>query len=171
MDLKERFAWTNLVLGTPLIGQRVWDTLRAMDYLRTRSDVNASQIRILGSGPAGLAALMAAALDESVQSVLIQRTLATYFSVVDSEDYSLALDWFVPRILQHFDIPDIAAAIYPRPVWVINALDADGTVLPESVVRARYTQRVPEASIALKRFCVRTGVDDDDGYVDWLKQS
>lgn len=171
MDLKERFAWTNLVLGTPLIGQRVWDILRALDYLRERPDVNTSQIRILGSGPAGLAALMAAALDESVQSVLIQRTLATYFSVVDSEDYSLALDWFVPRILQHFDIPDIAAAIYPRPVWVINALDADGAVLPESVVRARFAQRVPEASIPLKRFSVRSVVDDDDVYVDWLKQS
>jgi cephalosporin-C deacetylase-like acetyl esterase len=171
MDLEERFAWTNLVLGTPLIGQRVWDVLQGLDYLHSRSDVDASQIRILGKGPAGLAALMAAALDESVRSVLIERTLATYVSVVDAEDYSLALDWFVPAILQHFDIPDIAAAIHPRPVWVIDAVDADGAVLPESAVRERYMQRISETSVAFKECRLRTIVDDGDVYVDWLKLS
>jgi len=171
MTVEERFVWTNLVLGSPLIGQRVWDSLRALDYLRARPDVNASQIRVLGKGPAGLAALMVAALDDSVRSVLIQRTLATYVSVVDSEEYSLPFDWFVPGILQHFDVPDIAAAVYPRPVWVIDALDAAGEVLPESAVHASYAQRVGETSIALKQFALRVSVEDGDAYADWLKQS
>jgi cephalosporin-C deacetylase-like acetyl esterase len=172
MELKERFAWTNLVLGSPVIGQRVWDILRCLDYLKTRQDVEGSQIRVLGRGPAGLAALMAGALDESVRSVLLDRTLATYASIVDAEDYAIALDWFVPGILQHFDIPDIAAAIYPRPVWITNALDGDGAVLSESVLRARYSQRISAGSIALKEFSVRTTADDDkEVYIDWVKRS
>jgi Abhydrolase family len=172
MELKERFAWTNLVLGSPVIGQRVWDILRCLDYLKTRQDVEGSQIRVLGRGPAGLAALMAGALDESVRSVLLDRTLATYASIVDAEDYAIALDWFVPGILQHFDIPDIAAAIYPRPVWITNALDGDGAVLSESVLRARYSQRISAGSIALKEFSVRTTVEDDkEVYIDWVKRS
>jgi cephalosporin-C deacetylase-like acetyl esterase len=172
MELKERFAWTNLVLGSPVIGQRVWDILRCLDYLKTRPDVDGSQIRVLGRGPAGLAALMAGALEESVRSVLLDRTLATYASIVDAEDYALALDWFVPGILQHFDIPDIAAAIYPRPVWIINALEGDGAVLSESVVRERYSQRISPGSIALKEFSVRTTVQDDkEVYIDWVKRS
>jgi cephalosporin-C deacetylase-like acetyl esterase len=172
MELKERFAWTNLVLGIPVIGQRVWDILRCLDYLKTRQDVEGSQIRVLGRGPAGLAALMAGALDESVRSVLLDRTLATYASIVDAEDYAIALDWFVPGILQHFDIPDIAAAIYPRPVWITNALDGDGAVLSESVLRARYSQRISAGSIALKEFSVRTTVEDDkEVYIDWVKRS
>jgi cephalosporin-C deacetylase-like acetyl esterase len=172
MKLKERFAWTNLVLGSPVIGQRVWDILRCLDYLKTRPDVDGSQIRILGRGPAGLAALMAGALDESVRSVLLDRTLATYSSIVDAEEYDLALDWFVPGILQHFDIPDIAAAIYPRSVWITNALDGDGAVLSESVVRERYSQRISAGSIALKEFSVRTTVGDDkEVYIDWVKRS
>jgi cephalosporin-C deacetylase-like acetyl esterase len=172
MELKERFAWTNLVLGSPVIGQRVWDILRCLDYLKTRPDVDGSQIRVLGRGPAGLAALMAGALDESVRSVLLDRTLATYTSIVDAEDYALELDWFVPGILQHFDIPDIAAAIYPRPVWITNALDGDGAVLSESVVREHYSQRISAGSIALKEFSVRTTVEDDkEVYIDWVKRS
>jgi cephalosporin-C deacetylase-like acetyl esterase len=170
MYLDERFVWTNLVLGSPVIGQRVWDGLRALDFLRARSDVDASQIRILGKGPAGLAALMVTALDESVRSVLVQQTLATYTSVVDSEEYSLPFDWFVPGILQHFDVPDIAAAIYPRPVWVIDALSATGEVLPESAVRESYAKRVGTTSIALKQFTLRVSVEDDAVYSDWLKQ-
>jgi hypothetical protein len=115
---------------------------------------------------------MAGALDESVRSVLLDRTLATYASIVDAEDYAIALDWFVPGILQHFDIPDIAAAIYPRPVWITNALDGDGAVLSESVLRARYSQRISAGSIALKEFSVRTTVEDDkEVYIDWVKRS
>jgi hypothetical protein len=115
---------------------------------------------------------MATLLDEGVRSVLIDRTLATYTSIVDAEQYGLALDWFVPGILQHFDIPDIAAAVYPRPVWMINALDADGAVLPESAVRERYSQRISVGSIALKEFSVRTTEEDDEeAYIDWLKRS
>ena len=172
MPLEDRFAWANLVLGRPVIGQRVWDILRAVDYLKSRSDVDVSQIRILGKGFAGLAALMATMLDEGIRSVLITRTLATYISVVDSEDYTLALDWFVPGILQHFDIPDIIAAIYPRPVWMIDALDAEGAALSESAVRERYSRRIPVASAVLKGFNIRTTMDDDkDVHIDWLKHS
>jgi cephalosporin-C deacetylase-like acetyl esterase len=172
MQLEDRFAWANLVLGSPVIGQRVWDILRTLDYLKSRSDVDASQIRILGKGSAGLAALMATMLDERVRSILTSRTLATYNSVVDLEDYVLALDWFVPGILQHFDIPDITAAIYPRPVWMIDAVDAKDAVLSESAVRECYSQRVSAASPALKEFLTRTTVENDsEVYVDWLKHS
>jgi cephalosporin-C deacetylase-like acetyl esterase len=48
ISLGERFAWANLVLGKCVIGQRVWDILRALDYLASRTDVNASQIRMIG---------------------------------------------------------------------------------------------------------------------------
>jgi hypothetical protein len=170
MPLEERTAWTNLVLGSSVIGRRVWDILRALDYLKSRADVDPSQIRILGKGPAGLAALMAAALDERFQAVLIERTLATYSSIVDSEEYDLALDWFAPGILKHFDIPDITAAIYPRPVWIVDAVDAQAGVLSESAVRESYSKRIPPASVALKEVVIRTTTEDDKKlYVDWLK--
>ena len=78
IHLDERFAWTCLVMGRPVIGQRVWDTLRAVDYLVSRPDVDATEIRIAGVGSAGLAAMMAAVLDDRVRSVLVNRTLANY---------------------------------------------------------------------------------------------
>lgn len=111
-----------------------------------------SQIRMIGKGSAGQAAMMAAALN--------------------AENYVLMLDWFVPKILQHFDIPDIAAVICPRPVWVIDAMDGEGVVLAESSTRECYSRRISPASAALKGLHIQTTAEkDSEVYLDWLKQS
>jgi hypothetical protein len=172
INLEERYAWANLVLGNPVIGQRVWDIVRSLDYLASRPDVDASQIRIIGQEEAGLAALMAAVLDDRVRSLLLTRTLVSYMSVVRSTDYSLPLDWFVPGILQHFDLPDLSAAVSPRSVWLINTVDAPGAALTEHAVRQIYSQRMPENSSALKNIrIVNTSEQDRETYLDWLRHS
>jgi cephalosporin-C deacetylase-like acetyl esterase len=169
--MEERFAWANLVLGAPVIGQRVWDILRTLDYLTTRSDVDHSQIRLLGEDAAGLAALMAAALDERPRSLLLNRLLASYLSIVSSDEYSLSLDWFVPSILRHFDLPDIVAAIHPRAVW-LDAVDATGDPLSESVVRECYAQRIPPASPALSGLTILAGQPNERSvYLPWLMKT
>ena len=172
MELAERFAWTNLVLGKPAIGQRVWDILRVLDYLATRSDVDVSQIRILGRGSAGIAGGMAALLDERVRSILLTQAILSYQSLVDCEDYSVSLDWFVPGILQHFDLPDILASMSPRPVWIYDAVDGDGKPVSETTARDAYLQRVPEHSSAFRT--LRFGVElknEADLYSSWLQNA
>ena len=172
MNLQERYAWANLVLGTSVIGQRVWDILRSLDYLASRPDVDASQIRVIGQEEAGLAALMAAVLDDRARSLLLTRTLVSYMSIVQSTDYSLTLDWFVPGILRHFDVPDLCAAVYPRPVWIANAVDAPGATLTAPEVREIYSQRIPTNSLALKNLRIfNTSEQNRETYLDWLRHS
>lgn len=172
MDLSDRFAWANLVLDTSVMGQRVWDIVRTIDYLATRPDVNASQIQIIGQEEAGLATLMAAALDDRVCSILVTRVLISYMSIVQSPEYSLALEWFVPGILQHFDIPDIAACISPRPLRIMNAVDASGSILPVDAVRTIYAQRIGHNSAAMRNLSIMTSSRDDrDNYLSWLQSS
>ncbi len=172
MNLGERFAWANLVLGNPAIGQRVWDIVRTVDYLSSRPDVDASQMRMIGQEEAGLAALMAAVLDPRIRSILVTRMLVSYMSVVQSTDYSLPLDWFVPGILRHFDVPDLSAAVYPRPVWIVDAVDAPGTALTEQEVRQQYAQRIPDTSVVMRKLkIVNTSGQDARVYRDWLRDS
>lgn len=139
--LPEDFAWMCLTMGRSVIAQRVWDVSRGLDYLRSRPDVDASQIRVLGVGGAGLAALLAVAMDDRPRSILLDRTLASYASILDSEEYSLALDWFLPGILRHCDLPDLVASLRPRPCWIVNAVDARGSVLPESSWEKQFKTR------------------------------
>ncbi|MGB8481456.1 MAG: acetylxylan esterase [Acidobacteriaceae bacterium] len=172
MNLGERFAWANLVLGNSVIGQRVWDIVRTLDYLSSRPDVDTSQIRMVGQEEAGLAALMATVLDQRVRSILVTRMLVSYMSVVQSTDYSLPLDWFVPGILRHFDVPDLSAAVYPRPVWIVDAVDAPGTTLTEQDVRQYYAERIPDTCVAMRKLkIVDTLGQDVEVYRAWLRDS
>jgi cephalosporin-C deacetylase-like acetyl esterase len=170
VHLDDRFAWTCLVMGQPVIGQRVWDTLRAVDYLAGRPDVDASQMRVLGVGSSGLAAMMGALMDDRIRSVLADRTLASYASVVESETYSLKLEWFVPGILRKFDLPQIAAAINPRPCWILNSVDANGQILSEAAAREHGRSINKEMPVpATVHYLVRPEGDVQESYLEWLK--
>jgi cephalosporin-C deacetylase-like acetyl esterase len=171
VHLDERFAWTCLVLGRPVIGQRVWDTMRAIDYLASRPDVDSSRIRIVGVGSSGLAAMMAALLDHRVRSVLVDRTIASYASILESESYSFKLEWFVPGILRSFDLPQIAAALSPRPCWILNGVDANGQLLSETSLRKQYSPHVSGETLANTGVCilVKPGRDPQESYLEWLQ--
>ena len=104
-SLHEHCVWAFFTPGKPVLGQRVWDFLRCLDYLQSRRDVDQSRIRGLGERSAALAVLLAGVLDDRVVSLLLDRPLATYQSVVESEAYSLDFSWFVYRVLNHFDVP------------------------------------------------------------------
>ena len=172
MELEDRFGWMNLVLGKPVIGQRVWDILRALDYLGTRPDVDSSQIRILGRKSAAIAAAMATLLDDRVRSILIREAIPAYQSIVDAEDYTVSLDWFLPGILEHFDLPDILAAASPRPVWICDAVDSEGKAMTESKAREYYFGRAAADSPVYKTLQFRAETKgEDELYNQWLRNT
>jgi cephalosporin-C deacetylase-like acetyl esterase len=172
-DLDENFAWTSLILGRPVIGQRVWDTLRAIDYLASRPDVDMSQVRLLGAGSAGLAAIMAALLDGRVRTVLVNQTLVSYASIVESKSYSVNLGWFVPGILQNFDVADLAVGLSPRPCWIMNGSGPSGQILSEASVREQYRTRFDETISAFNnvRFLVSPEHEAQEHYLEWLRST
>lgn len=173
VHLDQRFAWTCLVMGRPVIGQRVWDIMRAIDYLSSRPDVDTTQIRILGIGSAGLAAMMATFLDNRPRSVLVDRTLVSYASILESENYSLKLAWFVPGILRQFDLSDIAVGLSPRPCWILNGVDPNGQLYSETSLREQYSRSInSETQLpALLRFLVKPERDPQSTYMEWLKNT
>jgi hypothetical protein len=151
----------------------VWDVLRTIDYLASRQDVDLSQIRILGRGDVGLAAQMAGFLDKRVRSILLDRTLVSYASLVESYEYSIKLSWFVPGILRRFDLADISAALTPRPCWIMNSTDPNGNVLSEASVREHYRRRVNEGAFYAKhlRFIVEPEKESQESYLAWANNT
>jgi cephalosporin-C deacetylase-like acetyl esterase len=171
IHLDERFAWTCLVMGRPIIGQRVWDTLRAIDYLISRPDVDASQIRVVGVGSAGLAAMMSALLDHRVRSVLVDRTLVNYMSILESKSYSTNFAYFVPGILRSFDLPQIADALSPRPCWILNGIDPNGQILSELSMKKLYRPLLSGETQSTQnmRILVKPEQGPQESYLEWLK--
>ncbi len=169
----ERYSWAWLALGSPVAGQRVRDVLRAIDYVVGRTDVNAEQLRLLGSGNAAIAAQMAALLDNRVQSLLLDGGIVSFAALVESPHYSLDFSWFVPGILRYMDLPDIAGGLAPRPCWIRNSVDANGAILDSSEVKRRHLEASSgdDALPSNIRFIVERAADPQTTYLDWLRST
>jgi len=122
-DQESRFMYDSLSVGATPLGMRTRDVLRGVDYLRSRSGIDAKRISLLGQGSAGLPVLHAVALDETVRGAAITGTLATYSAIVDHEIYTHRYVMFTPGVLRKYDLPDVAALVAPRPLVFINAVD------------------------------------------------
>jgi len=118
-------TWFTLMLGRPLLGGQVYDTLRALDYLRSRPEVG-DGVSLVGDGSHGVIALYAAALDERVRGVALRRTVTDYRSLAVAERYSQPFGIYAYGLLREFDLPDVARAVAPRPVLVLDPVSARG---------------------------------------------
>jgi hypothetical protein len=137
-EIEMAYSLVSFAAGIPLIGQRVSDFLACLDYLEKRSDVDPSHMSVFGRESKGLEALFGAALSDRVCSVLLERTLADYASVVASPDYNLKVASFPFGLLRHFDLPQISELIAPHPVWLLNPVSAQGNGLTSSEAGALY---------------------------------
>ena len=84
------------------------------------------------------AALFAAAIDPAIREIYLAGGLISYRSVVETERYSGPFGSFVFGILQHTDLPEVAAALAPRRVCLAGAVDGAGGALEVAAVRAVY---------------------------------
>ncbi|MEX0818726.1 MAG: alpha/beta fold hydrolase, partial [Pirellulaceae bacterium] len=98
------------LLGRPLVGTRVIDTLDAA-YLAghdLHEGSEARQVHLVGVGQAGIVALHAAALvPERFASVTLRKTPHDWASVVEQDVPSGQLDSSVHGALEVYDLPDL----------------------------------------------------------------
>jgi len=155
-------TWFSLMLGKPLLGGQVYDTMRALDYLRSRVDVGGG-VSLVGDGAHGVIALYAAALDARVSRLALRHTVSDYRSLATAERYTQPFGIYAYGVLREFDLPEVTRAISPRPVLLINPIGPRGE--PAGSVAVDRYKSAPNAT-------VRTlAVNDDPVQVlsDWAK--
>ena len=120
-----------MLVGKTLVGMRVDDTIRAINWLASRPDVDSSSITVYGDGPLGVVALHAAVLDPRITGVVVENTLASYRLALDAPLHRNLADVIVPGVLRQYDLNDLVAAIHPRPVTILHPVNAVGDPLPQ----------------------------------------
>jgi dienelactone hydrolase len=102
--------------GQVLWGMMVYDSLRAIDYLATRDDVDLGRIATLGLSMGSTMAWWVAALDERVKVCIDLCCLTDFQALIETRALdSHGVYYYVPGLLNRFSTADINALIAPRP--------------------------------------------------------
>jgi dienelactone hydrolase len=105
-------AGAALLYGQTMIGWRIWDVMRAIDWIETRSDLDASRIGCMGISGGGTCTQFASALDTRIKAAFVSGYLNTFRDSIMS--ISHCIDNYVPGILNWAENYDVASLIAPR---------------------------------------------------------
>jgi len=115
---------------TTSLALRTFDVIRAIDYLRSLDTAAPRPIVVVGEELGGVWAMLAAVFDPTVAGVVCVRTLPSYKLIVRSQYYQVRDYFWTVGALMDFDICDLPALIAPRPVAILDPLDAALESLP-----------------------------------------
>ena len=105
-----------LLVGQTMIGWRVWDVMRTLDYIATRAELDSSRVGCMGISGGGTVTLFSTALDPRIRAAFVSGYLNTFRDSVGS--LSHCIDNYVPGILNWAEMHDVAGLIAPRPLFV-----------------------------------------------------
>jgi hypothetical protein len=112
MDTFKQMLWHGRVLW----GAMVYDSLKAIDYLQSRPDVNPEAIGTLGMSMGSTMAWWVAALDLRVRFCVDICCLTDFQALIESGGLQgHGIYYYVPSVVKHFSTAEINALIAPRP--------------------------------------------------------
>jgi len=123
-----------LLLGGTMIGERVWDVMRAIDLLRDQPEVDPDRIVVMGNSGGGTITFFTAAVDDRVHLPVPSCYFCT-FSACLMRIYHCT-DNYIPGILKVADMGDIAGLFAPRPV--IFVAGEEDPIFPIAGVREAF---------------------------------
>jgi len=128
---------TAILMNRTLAGMRARDILRGVDLLAARDDVDPNRLSGIGRNGAAVPLLYAGVFDTRLRSIALEGMLVSYDAVVTTRIHRLIFEQIVPGALADFDLPDLAAAIAPRAVWISDAITPAGaSVTHDELVKA-----------------------------------
>ncbi|MAE66986.1 MAG: acetylxylan esterase [Phycisphaeraceae bacterium] len=124
-------AFLSFHLGASVIGLRVYDAMRLVDYLATRRDTDMKRLGAMGISGGGMHTFFSTCLDPRIRACVISGYYCTF------RDSVLAMSHcpcnFVPGLWRFGEMQDLVGLIAPRPV-LVEAGDHDH-IFPISAVR------------------------------------
>jgi pimeloyl-ACP methyl ester carboxylesterase len=128
-------AWS---MDSSLLGMRVSDVMRSVDYALSRPELDRSRLVVIGSGMGALWGLYAAVLDPRIPFLIANGGLLSYKVLVQSDRYKVGANIMVPGVLKQLDLPQAAAALADRRLVLISPTGPMKTPVPLDDVRQAY---------------------------------
>jgi len=112
------------VVGKSLAAMRATDVRRAIDLLSARRDVDALRIDAVGRGTFAIPVLLDAVLDPRIKRVALDESPTSYRAILGHSIHKDLPESLLPGVLRVFDVGDLLLALAPRPVVLLDPVDA-----------------------------------------------
>jgi len=110
-------ALRELLKGRPLTGQRVFDVMRAIDFITTQPSLDGDRIGCMGNSTGGTVSFYAACVDPRIRLAVVSCSFGTYESTWLYKRHCAC--GYLPGILKVADMPDLAGLIAPRHLLLV----------------------------------------------------
>lgn len=142
-------AMQALALGRTLIGERIFDVERGIDYLAARGDADMKRIGLMGHSSGGTAAVFAAAVLPRLAFVMPVSYFCTFTDSFMARRHCMCC--YLPHIMEYAEMADIAGLFAPKPFIAVNG-DVD-ELFPIKATRKAFKD--------LKRIYAAAGTPDN----------
>jgi len=123
-DIKDNRNYTScaalsahlLMHGRTLAGMRVYEAMRALDYIQSRADARKESIGVFGFSGGSLIGAYTAALDERIKAIALSGWMNTFEESILAMRH--CIDNYLPSILLHAEQPDLVRLLAPRPLFI-----------------------------------------------------
>jgi dienelactone hydrolase len=157
-------AMQALMLGRTLVGERVFDVDRGIDYLESRGDVDMGKVGVMGNSGGGTTSIYSAALLDRVQFAMPSCAFCTYSDSIMSINHCVCN--YVPGILQWAEHADVLGLFAPKPLVVVTG--KEDPIFPIKGVRKAFRdlKKIYSAAGAAERCVLVEGSEGHRFYED-----
>ncbi|MBK5291147.1 MAG: acetylxylan esterase [Acidobacteriia bacterium] len=107
---EDTWAWASLMLGRPLIGQRITDILAMCAALRAKG----LTVELAAAGRLIPPAVLAAVIDPAITRVVITGAVPSFREIAAAEEYDQPMAHWIPNVLEFSDLPEAARSLGGR---------------------------------------------------------
>jgi dienelactone hydrolase len=113
-----------LLVGLSQAGLMVWESMRAIDYLARRPEVDPERVAMTGASGGGLNTFYTSAVDERIQVSVPVCYITKFYSMMTAErdrnwEDGVDLCNQVPGVMAYAEMSDISGLLAPKPLCII----------------------------------------------------
>lgn len=125
--------------GRTLIGERLWDLMRCVDFLSSMEQVDDERIGCAGKSLGGEMVMWLGGMDERIRATVS----AGFLTKMDQMEQNHCMCWKFPGLRQLVDFPDLYSLIVPRALQCQNGLKEPPSQFPVPLAREAMKEIKP----------------------------
>ncbi|GAA4441786.1 alpha/beta hydrolase family protein [Ravibacter arvi] len=164
--------FTAALTGRSIVGVHASDLIRLVNWVKQTAP--GEEIWGIARDEMGPSLLHAMAFDSRISGAAVVGMYSSYQAVVENERYKPKFVYsMVPGALRAYDLPDLAAAVAPRPLLLANFVDSNGRLLDSAEMSAASAVAGRYYEINHAAHFLKTMVDPDPmaSVMDWLRKN